>query len=127
MAFVNEQVKDEFITVDKDRNIILRRKNVSGGSSERINVFELDWNDAVVRFSARPSVIENDDKGDFHHEILSLEIPEKMQGSQSEIIQDIKAALDAFGAYWNRDKCNKVTVSSPDEFENFNKEVCDGV
>ncbi len=112
MAFVNETKKgEEYKTIDRERDLTLYRKKASGGSSDLIEVFELMWGEEKIIFSTRPKAIKNQGKGDIHHEVLFLEIPENLKKFQPEIKEFITEALDAFGAYWHRDKVDSVLVS----------------
>ena len=118
MGFVNEKRGDQFVTTDEQKEITLYRKGVSGGSSDKINLFEMVWRGGIVAFSARPEVIDNGGKGEIHHDILSIEIPDELKSSETEITQDITEALTVFGSYWNTDMCDKVAVTFPPKFEN---------
>lgn len=111
MAFVNERQHRPRRTIDYDRNVTLYRVGASGGSSEHIETFELHWNGSIISFATKQTTIDNGAKGDLHHDVMGLEIPEDLVDKKDQILDLIREALDEFGTYWNRDKVDKVSIT----------------
>jgi len=120
MAFVNEYISQEdrekygldeidkkFIvggakardwTVDKDRNMYLR--NVANGREEffYITTWTFYWHGELIVFEKKGISTTGPIDGDrYHHgKILRIDIPQDMQSSKEQIIEDLKEALTAY-------------------------------
>lgn len=110
MPFINERNGNDFRTIDYDREIVLKRREATGGSSDSMDVFELyikDW--PPITFISKLSA-SGSGESLITHEIRQITIPKSITGEKDKVIGIIKDALNAYGYFYSKEKVARVDV-----------------
>lgn len=95
MPCVKEKRDRGIWAIDKDRNLSFRYRKATGGSSERIDIYELIYRDHYITFLARPE----SKGGSVHYKIIKLNMPEVLREAQDDTLKIIDEAFQAYGYY----------------------------
>lgn len=95
-------------TIDREKDVFLVMLEGRGPDGERPETYALVWKGNVIRFEAD---VSGQGVGKFWETVFwklrSVDIQAHLQQSKEEILDDLKAAIDAHGRFFDREhiKC----------------------
>lgn len=133
MAFINEKIPDSdkaridwskfkawpfskpsrpsWWTIDREKNVFLVMLEGRGPDGERPEVYALYWNGDVIRFEAN---VSGQGTGKFWEivfwKLQEIDIPVHFKESTEEILNTLKAAIDAHGRLFDRTHIKSVQI-----------------
>ncbi|TAK75900.1 MAG: hypothetical protein EPO12_17755 [Aquabacterium sp.] len=98
-------------TIDRELDVFLVFLEDGGREQERPQVYALYWHGEVIRFEARcRSANHAGGKFDLFWTLSGIELPAHLEPRRTEVLEDLKAALDAHGVTYKRAEVNEVHI-----------------
>ena len=98
-------------TIDLEKDVFMIMLEGRGPDGERPETYALSWKGQVIRFEAN---VSGHGTGKFWETICwrlqSVDIPAHLQHLKEEILDDLKAAIDAHGRFFDRENIVSVQI-----------------
>lgn len=98
-------------TIDREKDVFLVMLEGRGPDGERPEVYALYWKGDVIRFEAD---VSGQGTGKFWETVFwrlqAVDIPASLKKSTEEILNDLKATIDAHGRLFDREHIKSVHI-----------------